>query len=402
MHDRFRTFPRLAIVVSHPIQYYAPWFTHLSTHLQAEVRVFYLWDFGVRLRPDRGFERDVQWDVDLLSGYASTFPPNTARDPGTHHFQGLQNPTLIQELFAWKPTAILLFGYRYWSHLQVILSRHLRSIPLLFRGDSHLLAEPKAPLSLAIKRLSLRLLFRRFSAFLSVGRANRAYFRRHGVPDEKLFWSPHAVERQRFHGNDSQVSKEAAAWRRELGIPEEHRVILFAGKFERKKRPDDLLKAFLSVDLAQTTLLFVGSGELEATLRHMANGHPTVRIAPFQNQSAMPRVYAAADLVVLPSCAPDETWGMVIHEAIACGKAVVVSDQVGCQSDLVQPHRNGLVFRAGDENALAKALREALRDPAHLKAWGQESQKIVATFSYEEATTGLERALKTVRQTVRS
>ena len=49
--------------------------------------------------------------MDLLSGYEHEFVPNTARDPGTHHFGGLRNPTLTARLAAWRPTALLIFGY---------------------------------------------------------------------------------------------------------------------------------------------------------------------------------------------------------------------------------------------------------------------------------------------------
>ena len=38
--------PRLAIVASHPVQYYAPWFRHLAATNRLDLKVFYLWDGG--------------------------------------------------------------------------------------------------------------------------------------------------------------------------------------------------------------------------------------------------------------------------------------------------------------------------------------------------------------------
>jgi hypothetical protein len=46
---------RVAIVVSHPTQYYSPWFRWLKANTQVEFRVFYLWEFGVRATRDRQF-----------------------------------------------------------------------------------------------------------------------------------------------------------------------------------------------------------------------------------------------------------------------------------------------------------------------------------------------------------
>ena len=281
----------------------------------------------------------------------------------------------------------------FFSHGRLIASRRLRHIPFLFRGDSHLLAEKLNFLSRAGKRIALRILFRRFSAFLSVGRANAEYFRRHGVSEDKIFFAPHAVDQERFRAEPAQTERDARAWRDELKIPESHRVILFVGKFERKKSPEDLVRAFFAAALPETTLLLVGSGSLEEALRRMAENHPAIRVAPFQNQSAMPRTYAAANVVVLPSAGPGETWGLAIHEALVCGKPVIVSDHVGCHSDLVQAGRNGFIFPAGETDALRKVLVEAMSDPGRLERWGKAGEEIADGFSYREATAGLERAL---------
>jgi hypothetical protein len=107
---------RLAIVLSHPVQYYSPWFRWLRRNTSLEFRVFYLWEFGVTPQRDPQFGTSFQWDVDLLAGYDSEFVPNTSRDPGTHHFNGLDNPALTARLAAWRPDAVLLFGYNWRSH----------------------------------------------------------------------------------------------------------------------------------------------------------------------------------------------------------------------------------------------------------------------------------------------
>ena len=381
--------PRLAIVATHPIQYYAPWFAHLTRHLRAEVEVFYLWDFGVAARFDPDFELDVRWDIDLLGGHAHRFVRNHATEPGTHHFLGLRNPSLVRELAEWRPDAVLLFGYRYLSHLQVIHSRRLGRVPLVFRGDSHLLAERPGPHP--AKRLGLRLLFRRFAAFLPVGRANADYFRRHGVPEERLFFTPHCVDNDRFSAAANE--KAGVAWRRSLGIDDRSRVVLFAGKFERKKRPDLLVRAFLAARLSHADLVLVGHGALETELRRLASGHPNIHFVPFQNQSAMPRVHAAADLFVLPSQGPGESWGLVVNEALCAGCAAIVSDHVGCHTDLVRPGETGMVFRAGDVDALRDALAFALEDDDRLRAWGAAGLRRVKGFSFDAATAGLQQAL---------
>lgn len=378
---------RLAVVTTHPVQYYAPWFRHLAGSHGLDVRVFYLWDFGVTDRVDPTFGVRVKWDVPLLEGYAHEFVPNRSRRPGTDHFWGIDNPKLRERLTAFGPSAVLCVGYNYTTFARLLAWRP--PAPLILRGDSHRLVPPSG-WKAAIKRRALSAAFRRFAAFLYVGQANRDYYTRHGVPDDKLFFCPHAMDNDRFTADPEATALAAAGWRRELGIPAGRTVVLFAGKFEAKKRPQDLLTAFLRATVPNTALLFVGSGPLEVDLRQQAAGHPDVFFAPFQNQSAMPRTYAAGDVLVLPSYGPSETWGLCVNEAMCLARPAIVSSHVGCGQDLVAAGRTGWVFPAGDANALADCLRDAAGDPDRLRALGVLArERVISTYSYPAATQGV-------------
>jgi len=384
---------KLAIITSHPIQYYAPWFRYLTHQAAVDLRVFYLWDFGVRQQLDPGFQQSVEWDIPLLEGYEYEFIPNTSKQPGTKHFWGLQNPTLIQQVSQYKPDVVLLMNYNYASLYHFLW--HWRASPILFRGDSHrLITQPG--FKPWLKDCWISQVFRRFAACLYVGKSNYHYFQAHGVSSDRLFFSPHAVDNDRFFQQADLAATQAAAWKKELGIPQNHAVILFAGKLIPKKRPTDLLQAFLTANLPDVSLLFVGSGELEATLRSQAAKHAHVYFAPFQNQSQMPRTYAIADLFVLPSYGSGETWGLAVNEAMCLSKPVLVSNHVGCAADLVYPHQNGLSFAAGDVTALAESLQSAFADRDQLVEWGRESRRIIAKHSYAQTTKGLLEAIDRV------
>jgi glycosyltransferase involved in cell wall biosynthesis len=383
---------RLAIVTTHPIQYYAPWFRHLADRPGLDVRVYYLWDFGVSDQLDRGFGQTLRWDVPLLEGYDHEIVPNRSRDPGTHHFRGIDNPDLIRRLRTQNPHTVLCLGYNFATFFKLMMRWPTRRSPLLLRGDSHRLV-PQRGLKSWMKRQAVTALFRRFSAFLYVGAANRDYLRLHGVPEDRLFFSPHAIDNERFLGAAEQARTQANDWKLELGIPPEKLVILFAGKFEDKKRPQDLLTAFAAARLPNAALLFVGAGSLERSLRDASTGVPNVYFAGFQNQSLMPRTYAAGDLLVLPSLGGGETWGLCVNEAMCMGKPALVSSHVGCGADLVHPGETGWVFPAGRVDSLTGALREACSDRQRLQQIGQSARRHVQKYDYQEATRGLEAAL---------
>jgi glycosyltransferase involved in cell wall biosynthesis len=391
---------KLAIITSHPIQYYAPWFRYLVQETDIEIKVFFLWDFGVTQQLDAGFKQVIQWDIPLLDGYNHEFVPNISSDPGTHHFWGLQNPTLSQQVKLYQPDAVLLMCYNYASIYSFLWGWNKKQIPLLFRGDSHRLI-PSHGIKDLIKRTWISQIFSRFNACLYVGKANYDYFRYHRVPTTHLFLTPHAIDNDRFFAQAEVASQQAQLWKQELGISITDNVILFAGKFEHKKRPLDLLKAFIQADLNQVSLLFVGAGILEAELKAAASQYANVFIAPFQNQTLMPRTYAIADLVVLPSYGSGETWGLAINEAMCIARPAIVSSHVGCAQDLIEDGVNGLVFPAGDVRALTLALQKAFgayrsssdENRSRLTQWGKASQEKIRQYSYAQTSLGLLEAL---------
>jgi len=259
----------------------------------------------------------------------------------------------------WTPDVVHVTGWAWWSHLKLLRQLHRRRVPVLFRGDSHLLDEQRSGPRWWVKRALLRRVFSWPSAFLYVGRANRSYYEAFGVGAARLRHCPHAIDVNRFAERDEEYGREAAEWRRSLGIAEEDRVLLFAGKFEPKKQPLELMRAILARPAEGRRLVLVGGGELQGDIDRLAAEEPgRFRVLPFQNQSRMPVVYRLGDLFVLPS-AYGETWGLAVNEALACGRPVLVSDRVGCAADVVDSSC-GRVLPFDDPLAMVSAADEVL------------------------------------------
>jgi len=383
---------RLAVIVSHPTQYYSPWFRWLQAGTDLNLRVFYLWDFGVTLRRDPSFGTAFRWDVDLLSGYESEFVPNAARHPGAETFMGFNNPGLGGRLSAWRPEALLLFGYKWASHLRAVAWARLHRVPIIFRGDSHFLGR-SGPAPAA--RLALRLLFRQFSAFAFVGEANRSYFRALGVPDGRLFFAPHSVDHTLFDPLRPDHREAALRLRSGLGIAPSTRVVLYAGKLVAAKQPRGLLEAFLALNPRDAALVFVGEGPEKTSLESRAAGdRGRVHFLPFANQSEMPSRYLAADIFALPSGGCFETWGLSVNEAMHMGLPCLVSDRVGCQRDLVTDGVTGWVFQSTDTLELRDKLAAALASaPSEFRP---RVAARIAGYTYERTTAGLLSALSNI------
>ncbi len=245
---------RLAVVTTHPIQYYAPVFRALAASGIVEPRVFYTWSqsAGGTLY-DSGFGQSISWDIPLLEGYAHEFVPNVARRPGRGFF-GVRTPALTRAIETWGADAVLVFGWNSAAHLGAM--RHFKGrLPVFFRGDSTLL-DPSGPLARAARATVLRLVYRYVDVAIAVGENSRDYFRAFGLPDRRIGVAPHSVDNDRFADLDGLGERQAREWRETLGIPTSDVVIGFAGKFIAKKAPEILLDGFMAAGSPGHLVLF--------------------------------------------------------------------------------------------------------------------------------------------------
>jgi glycosyltransferase involved in cell wall biosynthesis len=348
---------RIGFLVSHPIQYYTPIFRALSR--QCDLTVFFAHRQTAEQQARAGFGVAFDWNIDLLSGYDSRFLVNVARQPSTDRFAGCDTPGVADEIARGKFDAFVVPGWALRCYWQAVRACRRLGVPVLVRGDSQLGSRRNGVVR-AAKALAFSHLLRRFDGFLYVGQRNREYLLHYGASPDRLFFSPHCVDNDAF----AAASAAAAAKPRDPG----RRRILFAGKLIARKHPADLLHAVAHLGGQPAQVAFAGSGELEAELRQIAaKSSVRAEFLGFVNQGELPAIYAGADLLVLPSDS-QETWGLVVNEAMACGIPAVVSDAVGCGPDLIERGATGATFPFGDVVALAAAIDGVLSlDRSHVR-----------------------------------
>jgi glycosyltransferase involved in cell wall biosynthesis len=387
---------RLAIVSTHPIQYNAPLFKLLAASSYIKVKVFYTWSQSVNgAKYDPGFGKKIEWDIPLLEGYEYTFVNNTSKQPGTHHFKGIINPTLNNEISNWQPDAVLIYGWSFVSHLKCIRHFH-NKIPVLFRGDSTLLDE-KPGLKKTIRRFFLKWVYSKIDFALYTGTNNKEYFLKHGVANRKLIYCPHAIDNDRFFDKDGNYLKAAAQMKAELGFDADSLVLLFAGKIEAKKNPLFILSLADKIKDERLKFLFVGNGALEKQVKDKAEVDKRIKFIDFCNQSQMPTVYRMADVFILPSTGPGETWGLAANEAMASGIAVMLSTKVGGAIDLVQENENGITFSPFDLDKCIDFISRRLANKSDLNKMKTASQQRIGQFTYQQTVKAIENLLKSLK-----
>ena len=333
---------RLAIISSHPIQYNAPIFSLLAKEPLVELMVFYTWGeaaLGSKYDPD--FGKEINWDIPLLEGYNYTFIKNISKEPGSHHFKGIINPTLNEEIEAWKPNVVWVWGWSFNSHLKAL--RYFKGrIPVWFRGDSTLLNEPnRFSVKKVARRLILTYVYHYIDKAFYVGTNNKNYFKVHGVSEDKLVYAPHVIDNIRFSKMTNDDNCEIEKLRVKYGFKNTDIILLFAGKFEKVKNIEFLIQYLKTTQIDNLKLLIVGNGILEKKLKNLSSKLQNIIFIDFQNQSLMPYIYKLANVYVLPSL--QDTWGLSINESLACGTPVIVSNMCGGAIDLVD-ETNGIII----------------------------------------------------------
>ena len=389
---------RLTAVLTHPIQYYAPWFRHLHANApELALTVVH----ATQPTPEQqgvGFDHAFQWDVPLTDGFRSITV--RAAKPGdridSSHFTGLDVPEIGRAIKATTPDVALITGWYSSTLVRALLACRRLGVPTLYRGDSNLLSGPRGwtrPLWV----LKTRILLRQFDGFLTPGIRVTEFLRWFGVPDHRIYRVPHAVDNQMFATAAApyQVPDARAAARRRWGLDPDAFVVLFVGRLVPSKRPVHLVRAVAGLAHG-AALMVVGSGPLEAEVRAEAArlGVP-LTMAGFMNQGGLGEPYAIADCLALPSDS-SETWGLVVNEALATGLPCVVSEAVGCGPDLIRDGETGYVCPLDDIEALTMTLARVRRRTDERFDWGPACRALIESYSYDAMTAGVVRASRSV------
>jgi glycosyltransferase involved in cell wall biosynthesis len=229
-------------------------------------------------------------------------------------------------------------------------------------------------------------LYRRADAVVTYGPHVSAHVRRHRR-EERIFEAPQAVSAEHFARPVSAAEREE--WRGGAEF-----LALFVGRLEEEKGVRILLTAWRDAQLGDASLALAGDGPLRADAETL--GRPLGHV----DRDRLPALYAAADVLVLPSIRTatfTEPWGLVVNEAMHQGTPVITTDAVGAAAGgLVRDGRNGLVVPQRDPAALAHALRTLAHDPALRERLGARAREDVAEFSEAAWVDGMQRALTSV------
>jgi glycosyltransferase involved in cell wall biosynthesis len=391
--------PRLAVIVSHPIQHFAPWHRDLTRLGTVDLKVFFHCDWGIESYQDPEFGVAVQWDVPLLEGYAHEFLP-IARRPERLGFWEVDNPGVGAALDKFQPDVVMVHGYARRTNWRVKAWTQRKRRPLMIYSDSNMKTEPQSWKGF-LKRPIVRRFYAGVDAAFYVGDSNRAYHSFYGIPEERLFEGVYPADRCRLLGAVPDVAVARSTVRKRHGIPEDAWVLLLSGKYVPRKRPLDLVAAAVAAKSSERPIyaVLMGEGPERGAIEEFCRVHNTQRVVltGFINQSVIPEYYAASDVLVVSS--DYEPYGMIVTEAACFGLPAIVSDRIGCvgANDTARPDVNALVYPCGDVEQLQRQIERLYSDPALMQRMSAASLAIAEAHDTATAAAQLTDAVQRLK-----
>lgn len=358
---------RLAVLVTHPVQYFAPVFRELATQSDLQVKVFFGCNHGVIPREDPNFGVVFKWDCQPTVGFEHEFLSTSS----LASLQGLAGVRLAAKaavaINCYQPDAVLIFSYSPTFITATTLLLHLAGHKLMLRAETTDTALTRSNFKEKIRQILLTSYYRQFAHFFPIGTNSINHYQRMGVDQSRLTPIHYAIDTDFFQKQVDYWLPQRECLRSSASIKQQDYVLLYCGKMLKAKNPlliPEALGMRSPVEREKIWLLAVGDGELREEFERMAKSQLGERaiFVGFKNQSELGQYYAMADALILPSQS-GETWGLVVNEALQFGLRVIVSDKVGSSRDLVRNTNSGSIFPSGNTAELSQAIAVTITLP---------------------------------------
>lgn len=372
---------RLTILTEIIAPYRIPVFNALAARDDIDLHVIFLSETDAGLRQWPVYKKEIQFSYEVLPAWRWRV--------GKYNL--LVNRGVGAALRRSRPQAVLCGGYNYLASWQAAWWARHHKLPVLLWSEST--ANDLRRHRRAVEFMKVRFM-RLCKAFVAAGKSSREYLIGMGAPGERIFTAPDAVDVKFYATLARQACQHAAEVRSRHGLPP--RYFLYVGRLVLEKGVFDLLAAYAKLEeneRSQVGLVFAGDGACRSELEERAAAiRPgCVRVCGFVHREQLAELYALAEALVFPT--HSDPWGLVVNEAMACALPIIASEVAGCVPDLVENAQNGFVVPPRNVEALARAMRTLLSDPALAAKLGARSASRIQAHTPEACAEGLARAV---------
>ncbi len=231
--------------------------------------------------------------------------------------------------------------------------------------------------------------------YIAYGKKAAEYLTRMGAPKGHIHVGINTVDMNWFRKKAKEFQEDENLRKKRSGYPK--LLMLYVGQLINRKGIYQLLKALNELRDPNVGLLIVGSGPQSKELKQFCQDQnlENVYFEGFQQQEALLRYYALADVLILPSF--KEVWGLVVNEALASGIYVLCSNYAGAAYDLIKEGWNGILFDPHSMEELIILIRKAKYQIEDIRARREViSEHACHEFSIERSAKAFSNAFEAV------
>ena len=351
-----------------PVGYKVGIWRALNSLFKRKFKVIFLHDYVFNNHYDKGFNVVRKYDKSLLRG-----------------FKSVQYKNIFKLLKVVKDSKIiLLHGYNLKENWIILLFSKFLKTKIIWRGESSLRGfENRTILKQKIKNYLLTFFFKNCHVILYSCGANKDFLKFYGVNNNKLFFVPCAVDNEFFQNKRSQILNSENYAVKRTDINKDDLIILFVGRFTKRKRPFDLLRAVKKINNSKISVIFVGDGQERKNMKNFAiKNNIKAKFTGFIDDLELIKFYNLADIkVVLSDYDPSPK---VLNEAMNFSLPIIVTDIVGTARDLVENSKNGYIVKVGDIDMISKKINFFNENRKMIHKMGTQSLKIIKNWNFEE------------------
>jgi glycosyltransferase involved in cell wall biosynthesis len=298
-----------------------------------------------------------------------------------------------------NPDAVAINGYSMADAWSTLAWCKLHRRIAIIMSDSKSDDSPRV----ASKEWVKKMILRQFDAALCAGLLSKSYLEELGMQSQKIFLGFDAVDNDYFWKKAEVARQNPSSYRALPGLETSDPFFLASSRFVKSKNFDGLLSAYAEYrrrlheanpSKKPWRLVLLGDGAERRALEHQvwSEGIRGVTFPGFRQIEDLPVYYGRAKVFIHPSY--QDTWGLVVNEAMAAGLPVIVSKRSGCVADLVSNGQNGFIFSPEDLKTLAELMLLISSDSVDLTAMSLASRKRIEDWGLPRFSQGLYGALQ--------
>lgn len=250
----------------------------------------------------------------------------------------------------------------------------LLGIPYYLESEGGFAKSGKGP-----KERFKKLVMRNAKGYFSTTKLGDEYFITYGAEKDKIYKYPFTSLYEKDILKQLPSNEEKETLRRELGMGNKRNIVT-VGSFIHRKGFDLLIKA--SSKIEEDVGIYVVGGEateeyIELRKKHNAGN---VHFIGFLDKPTLKKYYKASDVFVLPT--REDTWGLVVNEAMAQGLPVITTERCVAGTELIDDE-NGRLVPVESVDAIADAINAIIADETKLKEMGAASLRKIQWYTFE-------------------